>query len=96
MTQCVKYWIRLTQIPNNRYPKQCYNRLRYLASAGKTNWASNGLGYVWEADTIGDASRFINLFRQRLVDCFTQKWHSEIEESTKALHYKHFKLILEV
>ena len=53
-------------------------------------------GYVWEADTIGDASRFINLFRQRLADCFTQQWHSEVEESPKALHYKHFKLILEV
>ena len=51
---------------------------------------------MWEADNIGDASRFINLFRQRLADCFTQQWHSEVEESPKALHYKHFKLILEV
>ena len=79
--------------------------LRSLASSGKINWASNvrlllykhGFGYVWEADTIGDASRFINLFRQRLADCFTQQlWQSEVEESPKALHYKHFKLILEV
>ena len=77
--------------------------LRTLASVGKPNWASNvclllykhGFGYVWEADTIGDASRFINLFRQRLADCFTQQWHSEVEESPKALH-KHLKLILEV
>ena len=104
MTQCVKYWVRLTQMRNYRYPKQCYNMLRSLASSGKINWASNvrlllykhGFGYVWEADTIGDASRFINLFRQRLADCFTQQWHSEVEESPKALHYKHFKLILEV
>ena len=104
MTQCVKYWVRLTQMPNYRYPKQCYNMLRSLALSGKINWASNvrlllykhGFGYVWEADTIGDASRFINLFRQRLADCFTQQWHSEVEESPKALHYKHFKLILEV
>ena len=63
--------------------------LRSLASAGKTNWASNvrlllykhGLGYVWEADTIGDASRYKNLFRQRLADCSTQQWHSKVEES---------------
>ena len=27
MTQCVKYWVRLTQMPNYRYPKQCYNML---------------------------------------------------------------------
>ena len=105
MTQCIEYWARLTQMPNYRYAKQCYNMLRSLASAGKTNWASNvrlllykhGLGYVWEADTIADASRFMNLFRQRLADCFTQQWHSEVEESPKALHYKHLiKLILEV
>ena len=51
---------------------------------------------MWEADTIGDASRFINLFRQRLADCFTQQWHPEVEESPKTLHYKHFKLILEI
>ena len=56
----------------------------------------HGFWYVWEADIIGDASRFIDLFRQRLADCFTQQWHSEVEESAKALHYKHFKLILEV
>ena len=49
-----------------------------------------------EADTIGDASRLINLFRQRLADCFTHQRHSEVEESPKALHCKHFKLILEV
>ena len=23
MTQCVKYWIKLTQMPNDRYPRQC-------------------------------------------------------------------------
>ena len=76
------------QIPNYRYPKQCYNMLQSLALGGKTNWALNvrlllhkhGFRYVWEADTIGDASRFIHLFRQRLADCFTQQWHSEVEE----------------
>ena len=51
---------------------------------------------MWEAGTIGDASRFINTFRQRLADCFTQQWQAEVEESPKALHCKHFKLILEV
>ena len=104
MTQCVKYWIRLIQMPNYRYPKQCYNMLRSLASVGKINWAASvssllfkyGLGFVWEANTVGDASRFINQFRQRLADCSVQQWHSLVEESPKALHYKHFKSILEV
>ena len=104
MTQCVKYWVRLIQMPNYRYPKQCYNMLRSLASADKINWAARvrslllkyGFGFVWEADTVVDASIFINQFRQRLADCSLQQWHSLLEESPKALHYKHFKSILEV
>ena len=28
MTQCIKYWVRLVQMPNHRYPKQCYNMLQ--------------------------------------------------------------------
>ena len=30
MFRCVKYWTRLTQMQNHRYPKQCYNMLRHL------------------------------------------------------------------
>ena len=84
MTQCIKYWVRLIQMPNHRYPKQCYNMLRSLAPTGKVNWASNvrsllykhGFGYVWEADTIGDGDRFINTFRQRIKDCSAQQLNS--------------------
>ena len=78
--------------------------LRSLASAGKIYWVTKvclllyklGFGFVWEADTVGDASRFINQFRQRLVDCSVQQWNSQVEGSPKALHYKHFKSILKV
>lgn len=104
MTQCIKYWVRLIQMPYHRYPRQCYNMLRNLSIAGKRNWASNvrfllykyGFGYVWEADTIGNSVLFVNTFRQRIKDCCIQELHSQIEESPKALHYKHYKVILEV
>ena len=33
----------------------------------------HGFGYVWETDSVGDASSFINLFRQRFADCFTRQ-----------------------
>ena len=89
-------------MPNYRYPKQCYYMLRSFASASKVNWAAkvrlllykHGFGFVWGADTVGDPSRFIIQFRQRLVDCSVRQWH--LLESPKALHYKHFKSILEV
>ena len=103
-THCVKYWVRLIQMPNHRYPKQCYNMLRSFSDSGKINWASKvrsllyryGFGYVWEANTVGDGVNFVNVFRQRVKDCFVQQWHSDIENSPKALYYKHFKFILEV
>ena len=95
MTQYVEYWIMLTLWSNYRFPKQCYNTLRSLASAGKTNQISvyfciisNVLG---DADTFGNASICTDLFRQSLTDCFTQQWHSEVGESPKALNYKLFR-----
>ena len=103
MTQCIKYWVRLVQMPNHRYPKQCYNMLRSSAAAGKINWAScvrsllyrRGFGYMWEADTIENGVHFIHMFKQRIKDCYMQELQSEIENSSKALQYKHFKTTFE-
>ena len=103
MTQCIKYWVRLIQMPNHRYPKQCYNMFRSSAAVGKVNWASNvrsllykyGFGYVWEADTVGNATLFIHTLKQRIMDCLIQELHSEMEYSSKSLHYRYFKLTYE-
>ena len=35
MIQCIKYWIKLTEIPTTRYPKQCYHILRRLDENGR-------------------------------------------------------------
>ncbi|MEW8544974.1 MAG: reverse transcriptase family protein, partial [Candidatus Thiodiazotropha sp.] len=104
MTQCIKYWIKLVQMPTHRYPHQCYKMLRSLDEAGRTTWASHirsllfehGFGYVWVANTVGDANRFIKIFKQRIKDISVQNWKSRIEESPKANHYKHFKSLLNV
>ena len=104
MSKCVKFWAKLLQMPNHRYPKQCYNMLRSLSEAGKLTWASHmkallykhGFGYVWEANTVGDINRFVDVFKQRLKDCCLQAWHSDICESPKSIHYSKFKEILEI
>ena len=41
MTQSIKYWIKLTQMQNHRYPRQCYLMLRSLTDAGKITWATH-------------------------------------------------------
>ena len=36
------------------------------------------------------------IFKQRIVDSALQDWHADLNESRKALHYKHFKTLLSV
>ena len=45
---------------------------------------------------IGNVNLFIYLFKQRLVDCYTQKWRNDINASNRCLHYKNFKSLLNV
>ncbi|MCG7892781.1 MAG: reverse transcriptase family protein, partial [Candidatus Thiodiazotropha endolucinida] len=104
MCKCVKYWAKILQMSDNRYPRQCYTMLRSLSEAGKTTWASQvrtllhkyGFGYIWEANTVGDINIFVKVFKQRLKDCCLQEWHSDTNESPKSIYYCKFKLILEV
>ena len=99
MTQAVKYWIKLTQMQNNRYPRQCYYMLRSLTEAGKSTWATHiksllfqhGFGHVWIADSVGDTKAFLFMFKQRIKDISIQNWQSSINKSPKAAHYKYFK-----
>ena len=27
-TKCIKYWCKILQLPNNRYPRNCYNMFK--------------------------------------------------------------------
>ena len=76
MTQCIKYWIKLTEMSNSRYPKHCYLLLRRLDECGRNTWATkvkhllfeNGFGYVWINNGVGNSSHFLKCFKQRLID----------------------------
>ena len=80
--KCVKYWLNLVTMPENRLPIKAYKLLYALHS--KNNWVPHvcftlyryGFGFVWEYQGAYDMSNFIREFRQRLVDCFLQEWHS--------------------
>ena len=82
--KCIKYWLNLVRMPENRLPIQAYKMIYALHSKNKNNWVSHvcftlyryGFGFVWENQGVCDVSNFIREFRQRLVDCFLQEWHS--------------------
>ena len=98
--RCVKYWIRILKMPNNRLVKKCYNMMKYFDELGNSNWCSRvkqllqstGFNYVWEMQDIQNESSFISAFVQRLIDQYIQNWFSEININRKLILYKDFKL----
>ena len=78
--------------------------LKQIDESGRITWVTHvknliyryGFGIVWISENVGDEDVFINVFKQRLIDCAFQDWHSEIVQSRKGLHYMHFKTLLNV
>ena len=99
MTNCIKYWIKLIKMPDARYPKACYNMLKAYGDRGKVTWTTHirallakyGFRYVWMSQEIGDDVLFIEIFKRRLVDCYTQNWNSDVHDNDKLLYYKEYK-----
>lgn len=104
MCRCIKYWLRLLHMETRRYPKQCYLMLKSLEEAGKMTWAGEiksllftyGFGYAWISQDVGNSNIFINLFSERVKDCYRQNWLASINASPKAEYYQHYKSLLDV
>lgn len=101
--QAVKYWLKILEMPSERLPKAAYDTLKSMDERGKKTWATSirdilfryGFGYVWTFQGVGNKSRFMREFRERLVDCYRQEWHDKISTSERFNRYKNFKQILE-
>lgn len=103
MKRCVKYFTKLLVMDNSRYPKACYNMLLELDIAGRTTWVTHvksllfsfGFGYVWVSQEVGHIGKFINMFTQRVQDCYFQVWCSNRNDSRKLSTYSQFKSLLQ-
>ena len=101
-TNVIKYWCKLIQMQESRYPKQCYEMLKSFDDIGRITWATkvkellfkHGFGFVWISQTVGNMDIFIKLFRQRLIDCANQNWHDSVNSSSRCDFYKEFKSLL--
>ena len=93
---CIRYWLKLLKMTDDRLPRKVYDMLCDLDRRGKSNWVSNlrqclcefGFGYAWEYQGVGEENRFVQLFRQRLIDCRWQDWESHIQSSDRFDMYK--------
>ncbi len=73
------------------------------ADNGKINWVSRlkdmlnslGLGDTWANQETIDHKAFVSVFKQRIIDCFIQKWRGDIEASNVLTFYRHIKVNFE-
>eukprot|EP00745_Piridium_sociabile_P022555 TRINITY_DN35214_c0_g2_i3.p1 TRINITY_DN35214_c0_g2~~TRINITY_DN35214_c0_g2_i3.p1 ORF type:complete len:133 (+),score=1.66 TRINITY_DN35214_c0_g2_i3:126-524(+) len=79
-TKCIKYWLRLLQLPMSRLRRQTYEMLLIQQETGKQNWAyfakkiltTNGFGIVWLCQGVGYQQTFISEFKDRLIATYKQ------------------------
>ena len=98
--RCIKYWLRILQLPAHRYVRACYEMLKHFDQLGHINWVthlrihlfSNGFGYVWQMQGVSNETIFLNQYIQRVKDQYIQTWRLNCEESRKLNYYKIFKM----
>ncbi len=102
--RCIKFWLRILRLPEERLTKKAYSMLIHLQENGKKTWTfhvmqlicTNGFGEVWFQQGVGDAGAFLRCFRQRLVDQYTQGWATDIETKERFEFYSSFKRIFQI
>ena len=80
-TKCIKYWCKLLQMANHRYPRNCYVMLKQQDELGRSNWVSSvkhllfryGFGYVWISQEIGDIDFFLTNFKTAVTGLYVSK-----------------------
>ena len=65
--RCIRYWLKLTCMGEDRLPHKAYMTLYILDASGNRNWVSNvrmqlfqcGFGFVWMNKGVGRVNEFI-------------------------------------
>ena len=80
-------------------PNQAYRTLVTMDRNGKYNWVTKVIlllqttvvGYAWLAQGVGNESRFVQTFRQRLLGINSQDWEAGLNASSGFDLYRDFK-----
>ena len=96
----IRYWCNLLRT-NNIIFSTVYNDMLRDCELGLDNWVSKvksmlfeyGFGNIWQNPQNINVNTFCNQFKQRLIDCFTQKWNNDIDTNQVLTTYKHFKTV---
>ena len=79
--------------------RQVYDQNLIDCNNGKTNWTSNvkqllskyGFAFVFDSPHSVDMKSFPSIFKQRLIDNFTQEWYASINSNRVLDDYKLLK-----
>jgi hypothetical protein len=82
----IKYWFKLLNTDNVILKCVYQNALEQCNHYGVKNWTYNvkcllnehGFSEVWNLPAQFEAKTFIPIFKQRIIDCFKQKWCADI------------------
>eukprot|EP00745_Piridium_sociabile_P017375 TRINITY_DN26146_c0_g1_i13.p1 TRINITY_DN26146_c0_g1~~TRINITY_DN26146_c0_g1_i13.p1 ORF type:complete len:408 (-),score=12.07 TRINITY_DN26146_c0_g1_i13:7-1098(-) len=89
--KCIKYWLKLVRMSDNRLPAKAYRLLYDLDMRGKITWASYvrkclysyGFAFVWIDQGVGCINSFLSCFKQRIIDCRWQDWDNHMQNSER-------------
>lgn len=95
----IKYWLKIIEMPENCLVRSCYQMMYNVVNVGRKNWASDvknilfsyGFGYVWEEQAVNNIQGFLQIFKQRLEDCYIQTWNTNRSNMSKLDLYNLFK-----
>ena len=67
--RCIKYWLKVIQIPTARYPHVCYQMIYRLHNNGRHTWATEiallltkfGFQHVWAQQGVGNEDVFLSV-----------------------------------
>lgn len=104
-TIMIKYWIKIVS-QHDSLLKASYIMLKEDTDIGRNyngkNWAyqiktilqQHGLEYIWKQQF--DAEIPFNAIKQRIFDMYTQKWYSDINNSSRLQSYSTHKQLFEL
>ena len=102
-TACIRYWLSLLRMNDERLPHKAYIMLLELDKAGKQCWASKvreilcltGFSFVWLQQGVGQVKGFLKEFKHRLIDMYIQEWTASVRDSKSYDCYRTFKTVFE-
>ena len=94
----IRYWFNLSTT-DTIILATVYKDMLEDCQKGLNNWVTMvknmlfefGFGNIWHNPYNMNVNVFYNQFKQRLIDCFIQKWKNDLESNQVLNMYKHLK-----